>query len=150
MDYPIEVVDHEEQPTAVIRATVSHDGIGPFLGQAFGEILAAVGGAAVVMPFARYDLVDEGFDVEAGFTVTSPIASPSGRVEASSLPAGPIATTMHVGPYGEVVGAYRAIEAWLPDHGWQMAGSPWETYLDGPEVPEPRTLVSWPCMPVVE
>jgi len=149
MDYAIEVIEHDEQATAVVRATVPHDGIGPFLGQAFGEILAVVGGASVGMPFARYDLVDGGFEVEAGFTVTSPV-TPAGRVEASSLPAGPTATAMHVGPFDQVVGAYRAIEAWLPENGWQMAGAPWETYLDGPEVPEPRTVISWPCAPAPE
>lgn len=27
------------------------------------------------------------------------------------------------------------------------AGAPWECYLDGPEVPEPRTGVFIPCVP---
>ena len=27
------------------------------------------------------------------------------------------------------------------------AGAPWESYIDGPEVAEPRTLVYLPCKP---
>ena len=31
---------------------------------------------------------------------------------------------------------------------YQMLGDPWEVYLDGPEVAEPRTIVRVPCRPV--
>ena len=73
-----------------------------------------------------------------------PIAA-SGAVVPSSLPAGTVATAMHVGPYDQVAGLYFAIETWMGEHGYASSGAPWETYLDGPEVPQPRTLVSWPC-----
>ena len=54
---------------------------------------------------------------------------------------------LHQGPYSEVPAAYRAAEAWLVDNGWEAAGPPWESYLDGPEAAEPRTLVHLPCRP---
>ena len=52
------------------------------------------------------------------------------------------ATVMNVGPYDSVPPAYFAIEQWMSDNGHVAGGRPWESYLDGPDVPEPRTLVN--------
>ncbi len=133
--------------TATLSATVAHDQVGEFVGRALGEVMAALlaqGRQPSGMPFARYDLVDEGFAIEAGFPCDGPI-EPVGDVHPSDLPGGEVVTTMHVGPYQEVAGAYRALEAWMAENGYQPMGAPWESYLDGPEVAEPRTIVTWPC-----
>lgn len=148
MTYSISIVERSEQPVAVVVGHVPHDGIGPFVGSAFEAVLGAVGPAAVAgMPFARYDLEPSGFAVEAGFPVRSPIP-PSEKVVPSILPAGTVAQTLHVGSYQGVAAAYAEVEAWMSAHGWTPAGAPWEEYLDGPEVAEPRTVVSWPCRAV--
>jgi effector-binding domain-containing protein len=76
--------------------------------------------------------------------VAEPIAG-SGQVQPSTLPGGTVATTVHVGSYLELGAAYSALEEWLGANGFVPAGHPWETYLDAPEVDEPRTLVSAPC-----
>ena len=146
MDYKIEIVNGQAQATATVSGRVAHDGIPGFIGVAFGEVLAAIGGEAGVAgpPFARYDLCADGFEVEAGFPAAHVVA-PAGRVRASTLPGGPMATTTHVGPYAGLAAAYGAIETWLAANGYAPAGAPWESYLDGPEVAEPRTVVSWPC-----
>jgi effector-binding domain-containing protein len=52
---------------------------------------------------------------------------------------------MHVGDYAGLGAAYEAATAWLTDNGYVVTGEPWECYLDGPEVPEPRTEVFIPC-----
>jgi effector-binding domain-containing protein len=52
---------------------------------------------------------------------------------------------MHVGSYDGVAAAYTAVEQWLAAHDLSPIGDPWESYLDGPEVPQPRTVVSFPC-----
>ena len=145
MDYVIEIVERQREDTAVVTGHVAVDGIGAFVGAAFGDVMAALGGRVPAgMPFARYAMVDDGFDIEAGFPVAGPIA-PSGRVAPGTLPGGTVATVMHVGPYGEVSGAYEALEQWLAANGWTPDEAPWEAYFDGPEVAEPRTLVSWAC-----
>ena len=82
--------------------------------------------------------------IEAGFPVPEPIAA-AGQVEPSTLPGGTVATTMHVGSYADLAGAYSALEGWFAANGFEAAGDPWETYLDGPEVDAPRTIISWPC-----
>lgn len=157
MEYEISVAERDEVPTAVVRAEVPVPNIGEFLGGAFGEVMGAISAVGVFPagpPFARYDFVQvptgdapEAFLVEAGFPVSAPVA-PSGRVEPGTLPGGPAAVTVHVGPYQNVAAAYSAIEGWLGEQSMVATGAPWESYLDDPaEVPEPHTEVVWPCGP---
>ena len=143
----IEVTEHAEEPTAVVCGHAAGAELPGFLGAAFGEVmqqLTAQHVAPAGPPFARYRPTEDGFDVEAGFPASRPVA-PAGRVEPSTLPAGAVATSMYQGAYSGVAEAYRAIAEWLPAHGYAVTGAPWESYLDGPEVAEPRTLVSFPC-----
>lgn len=150
MEYQIERIELEPQPAAIVRGEVPVEGIAGFLGGAFGEVMGLLGSQGLAPsgpPFARYAQVEGGFQIEAGFPVAGSVR-PVGRVETTELPGGPALRVLHRGPYGEVDRAYRAAEQWLADNGWQAAGSPWEAYLDGPEVPEPRTMVHLPCRPV--
>jgi effector-binding domain-containing protein len=120
-----------------------------YLGGVFREVMEAIeaqGLHPAGMPFGRYLPTADGFEVEAGFPTSAAVA-PTGRVVASSIPGGPAVQVLHRGSYGEIRAAYEAAEAWLVDNHWEPAGPPWETYLDGPEVPEPRTVVSLPCRP---
>ncbi|WP_166785543.1 GyrI-like domain-containing protein [Cryobacterium cryoconiti] len=147
MDYTIEQVDLREQHTAVVRGLVPEKDVPVFLGAAFGEVLTVLGTRGLKptgMPFGCYVPTPEGLQIEAGFPTSVPV-EPSGRVVPSSLPVGTAVQVVHIGPYQGVVGAYRAADAWLADHGWEAAGPPWESYLDGPEVAEPRTIVTVPC-----
>ena len=97
MEYHIERL--EVQPVAVVRAHVAVDGIPAFLAGAFGEVvevLAAQGVEVAGPPFARYGMGDAGFDVEAGFPTSGPVA-PTGRVEVDELPGGPAIVILHRG-----------------------------------------------------
>ncbi len=145
--YDVTLADLPEQHTAVVRAHVPHDGIGAFIGGAFGEVTAALGAAGeqpAGPPFARYHLTADGFDVEAGFPVAAAFAG-AGRVEGSTLPAGRVAKVVHRGGYAEVAHAYEAAVRWVTENSLRQEGDAWETYLDEPSVPEPRTEVFVPC-----
>jgi effector-binding domain-containing protein len=146
MTHEITIEPRDEQPAAVVSGHVRHDGIPAFLGEAFGEVLAAIGGLDAVAgpPFARYDIDGIGFVIEAGFPVAEPI-TPVGRVLPSRLPGGTVAALMHEGGYEGLGEAYGVLEVWLEENDFTAAGRPWECYLDGPEVARPRTLVCWPC-----
>lgn len=142
-------VQEHEQVTAVVRGQASVDDIAGFLGGVFGEVMAVLGSQGVAPagpPFARYDMVEGGFRIEAGFPTSGPVV-PVGRVEVSSLPGGEQVQVMHRGPYAEVAAAWAAAEAWIAEQGLAVAASPWESYLDGPEVEAPRTLVHLPVRP---
>lgn len=151
MEYVITTEVIEEQTAATVTAEqLPIPEIGRFIGEAFGLVMAALQQQHVAPagpPFARYTMHDKTFDVTAGFPVAQPTTS-VGRVHATSLPACTVATTMHIGAYGDVSTAYAAIMAWLPQHGFRAAGDPWEVYLDGPEVAQPRTIVRVPCTKV--
>jgi effector-binding domain-containing protein len=144
----IELVDLQEQPAAVVRGHVKVSGIREFLGAAFGEVLELVTRQQVGLagaPFGRYQPTkDGGFDVEAGFPVHGEVR-PEGRVVGTSLPGGRAGRILHVGSYDTVAGSYGTLTDWLIDNGYVVAGTPWECYLDGPEVPEPRTEIFVPC-----
>jgi effector-binding domain-containing protein len=149
MDYHVDRITLEPQPAAAIGGSTTHDGIAGFLGTAFGEVMAVIaqqGAAPAGPPFARYEMTDDGWDIQAGFPVTAPILA-AGRVEPITLPGGPALAVLHRGPYAEVARAYHAAEQWMSDNGWMGTGTPWEAYLDGPEVPDPRTIVHWPARP---
>ena len=148
MRYETQFVDLQAQPTAVVRGHVSKEGIPDFLGPAFGEVIVLLdkqGLHPTGAPFGRYLPTDDGgFDLTVGFPC-SDVVEPVGRVEPSELPGGRVARTMHVGSYDEVGAAYEAVISWLTDEGCVVSGEPWECYLDGPEVAEPRTEVFVPC-----
>ena len=103
MSYDIEVVNLPEQPAAVVRARVAHNGIAEFLGPAFGDVMTVLqrqGLQPAGPPFGRYRPADDGgWDISAGFPVSDAVAA-EGRVEALTLPGGPVARTLHVGDYG--------------------------------------------------
>jgi effector-binding domain-containing protein len=148
MSYDIDLVDLQEQHTATVRGHVPMDGIAAFLGEAFGEVARVTDGQGLRVsgaPFGRYRPTGDGaMDVEAGFPVRGAV-TPEARVEPATLPGGLMARTLHVGDYANVGAAYEAVQTWLIENGYVGGGEPWESYLDGPDVPKPRTELFFPC-----
>lgn len=145
--YEVRVEERAGRPVAVIRADVPYDDLAAFLSGAFTEVMGAVaeqGASLAGPPFGRYTPAGRGFGVTAGFPVDRPVLA-RGRVVPDELPAGPVAVTLHTGPYSDVGEAYRAVMQWVPAHGMTVAGEAWESYLDGPDVDVPRTEVCLPC-----
>lgn len=150
MEYHVDRIELQQQDTAVVRGQVALDEIAAFVGGAFGEVMSVISAQGLGVagpPFTRYGMLEGGFEVEAGFPVSAPVKA-AGRVVPSGLPGGHALAVLHRGPYDRVADAYSAAESWLGDNSWQPAGNPWEVYLDGPEVSEPRTVVHLPCRPM--
>lgn len=150
MDYEVELVDLQEQPAALVRGEATPDGIADFLGTAFGTVMEALGRQGMApagAPFARYSMSDGGFHIEAGFPTEGSFHS-TGDVVAGEVPGGHAARTVHHGAYDDLPAAYDAVGDWLTDNGFVRSGEPWESYVDEPDVPEPRTLVFFPCTTV--
>jgi len=85
--------------------------------------------------------------VEVGVEVAAPFA-PSGAVICSALPAGPVATTVHRGPYDQLDVAHQAVRAWCAAQGRELAGPRWEVYGDWHADPaELETTVSYLIRP---
>ena len=157
---PIDQVTVQPSPALrvlVLERTIEREQIGTFLDEAFrvaSDAIATAGANPAGGPVARYDMSDGRFTVQAGVPVASDLpASQVVNLEVphdddllvEEFPAGLAATTMHTGPYDQVPLAYQRLSAWMAEHGYQPTGRPWEQYLDGPEVPQPRTVIWWPC-----
>ena len=70
-----------------------------------------------------------------------PPAAGVGDIEAITLPGGPAAVAVHMGPYDTLQETYAAIERWMEQQGVRAGGSPWESYITDPaEHPGPGQL----------
>jgi effector-binding domain-containing protein len=132
-----------EQRTAVVRGKVSLSELAGFMAHAYGTVAAHLERLDLPMagmPFARYRHLGDGeYEVEAGFPVEVEIAA-EGEVEASTLPAGPVAATWHLGPYDNIGPAYEALAEWVERHGGVIETDAWEVYYSDPnEQPDPAT-----------
>ena len=149
--YTIEKKDLPESNILFMRRRVQKSEIsatlGELLGGAFGH--ATKSGAALAgPPLCRYrEFTSGGMTLEAGVPVAVPAAG-EGDVMAGTLPAGPVASTIHTGPYDSLSEAYTALEKWIAESDSEPAGDPWEVYLTDPgEVPNPadwQTQINWP------
>ena len=152
MDYSVDVREVAAQPFAGIRGHTSLTGMPGFVGGAYGEIFGTLGRQGVRPagpPFILYhdpEFKEEDIDVEVAVPVSEPVEA-SGRIVGGTLPAGSIACTLHLGPYEGIGGAYRAVTAWIEEHGREFAGPPREVYLVGVGQAEPaayRTEIQFP------
>ena len=140
----------EAQPAACIRTKTTMDKLGEVMGPMFGEIMGAVQPTGVTpagMPFARYyDMQGNDVDVECGIPLSSAVET-SGRVAASDLPGGRVATVTHVGPYDQLKATWEGIMGWVQAEGLTPSGAPWEVYVDDPtkvDAPKLRTEIYVP------
>ncbi len=148
MTYAVSFADLQPQNVAVVHGRVQVEGIRAFLAEAFSEVEQVVAEQNLHVagaPFGRFR-AGTGVEllVEVGFPISG-IVTDAGRVRAGRLPGGHVARTRHVGDYGAVTAAYDAARDFVLDNGYEPTGLPWESYLDGPDVLEPRTEVFVPC-----
>ena len=152
MPYEVKVKRIRDQDVASLREHVSMETIAEAIGGGFAEIartLQAHGTAISGAPFIVYhDVIDEETDgdIEMCIPVAGPVES-AGRVEAKTVSGGPVASTIHKGPYREIPPAYHALSSWISQNGHSMTGPPREIYLTDPtEVSEVEILteVDWP------
>jgi len=152
MAYSITRKELAPQPVLVVRRRVKRSDIAATIAEVLPQIFlhAQQNGIALAgLPFTRYVEMGPGMvTMEPGMRVASPNASGTGDVIADTLPGGPVATTMHMGPYDKLHDAYAAIEQWMESQGLPSGGAPWESYVTDPgEYPDPKdwkTEVFWP------
>jgi effector-binding domain-containing protein len=142
MAHTFELVELQAQPTLVVRTRTSVERLPEVLGPTWGAIMAqaaGVGARPVGPPFVAYHNTDmQDLDVEVGMTFEQVVPG-NGDVQPSGIPAVRAAAGIHVGPYAELGGTYRALEAWIAERGLAHAGPAYEFYLDDPaETPEPE------------
>jgi AraC family transcriptional regulator len=145
MNYSIVKKKLTPQPVLVLRRQIQPSQIAPALAEMFPRVLqeAQRTGAAVVgPPFARYlEMGRDAWTIEAGF----PVMGPSDE----TLPGGPMAMTMHEGPYDKLPEAHAAIGKWIAAEGLVAAGAAWESYVTDPgDHPDPKDWKTEVYVPV--
>jgi effector-binding domain-containing protein len=117
------------RPTAVIAASTTWPEFPKVWKALLDEVHATVVWGDVSRPKGRNVMLylDDTPRVEVGVELDQP-AEVSGRVVRSHLPAGPVAVTVHRGPYDGLGGAHDAVHAWCRAEGLTLAGPRWEVY----------------------
>lgn len=139
---------------AAIGSTVDLDEVTAWYDDAMDELDAAVGrDSRPGSRGGRYD--NELFTHGTGrVLVYRAVDDPptSGRIDAMTLPAVELATTVHAGGDDDIAVTYGRLGAWVVDHALAVDGPVHETYLVGPRDGAPadtwRTEIGWPIFRV--
>src|SRR5215471_10105336 len=157
MEYSVSTKELTTQPVLVVRRRVRRAGIAATIAAELPKVFlyAQQRGIAIAgYPITRYLETSMGFvTLETGMRIATHageerLAEGDGDVLAEKLPGGPVAVTVHSGPYDQLPAAYAALEEWIVGNGFEPGGAPWEAYLNDPaDYPDPqdwKTEVCWP------
>ncbi len=147
----LEIGIAEVEPVTLAYVTTGaadHDGIGPALGQAYGQVgefLQRHGVHQAGPPLSIHNYADErGFGFDAGIPVDRapdrPVAEGS-AVQIGQSYGGKVVRAVHVGPYDGLSQSYEKARAWLAVHALEPSGRSWEQYVSDPgETPEAQLV----------
>ena len=131
MAYEIRVEQVEPRTIASVRRRAAIRELSAVIPSACGEVWNFIRAAGIADPgrnLAVYRACDEGrLDVEVGVEVTGAFPGDS-AISCSVTPGGPVATSVHFGPYNRLGQAHEAILRWCRDHDRTLAGPSWEIY----------------------
>jgi AraC-like DNA-binding protein/effector-binding domain-containing protein len=151
MTYSITKKQVSPQHVLVVRRRVKPAELAQALGEIFGQTHLYAQRSAAAMagpPFTRFLEWGPGLStIEAGMPIAAPDPG-EGDVKADQLPGGPVATTIHTGPYDQLPAAHAAVQQWIEAQGLVAKGFPWESYITDPaDYPDPKdwkTEIFWP------
>src|SRR4051812_16357697 len=125
--YVIRVIDSAAVPTIVVRRRVAAAQLSLVVPAACGTVWAFIRANALRAGRNVALYSSDAIDLEAGAEALSPF-TPTADIVRSELPAGRVVTTTHLGPYGELGAAYRAMDEFCQRHGLSPKGPSWEVY----------------------
>src|SRR5437879_3845487 len=138
MNYQVTVADVAARPTAVVAATTTWEEFPTLWKELLDEVWACLRAGGVdrgCRNVMRY--LDDVPHVEVGVELSRPCPL-TGRVVASTLPAGQVAMTVHRGSYAGLASAHRAVLEWCAAQGLRPTGERWEVY--GPHADDPADV----------
>jgi effector-binding domain-containing protein len=148
MSHEVTVTEVASRPTAVVAATTYWQEFPTLWRGLLDEVWACLRAGGIHRGCRNIMLYrDDVPHVEVGVELRQPCPL-TGRVVASSLPAGLVARAVHRGPYTGLGAAHQAVHDWAAAHGRRLAGPRWEVY--GPHHDDPAevwTEISWLLAP---
>jgi effector-binding domain-containing protein len=128
MEYQVHVEQAASQTTGVVRLRARPSELAKIIPQACGEVWEFFRASTLPRPGRHLALYLDGeINIEVGVEAAQPFVG-NDRVFCSQTPAGPVATTAHIGPYDRLHEAHTAVLKWCADHGHTLAGPSWEVY----------------------
>ena len=117
MGYQVSVTEVAARPTAVVRAATTWQEFPALWKELLDEVWACLRAGGIHRGCPNVMLYrDDVPHVEVGVELHQPCRL-TGRVVASALPAGQVATTVHRGPYAGLAAAHRAVLDWCAAQG---------------------------------
>ena len=128
MKYDVRLAQTTSRPLAVVRRKAALHELADVVPKACGLVWSVlqtqkVTGAGRLVALYWDDVIH----LEVGVELETPFVGHD-EVVGSAIPAGPVATATHFGPYNRLHEAHKAIREWCADHGHQLAGPNWEVY----------------------
>jgi DNA-binding transcriptional MerR regulator len=150
--YEVTMSREPERRLAVVRAVCTPAEIGEKVGECVGRLLPVLGKTGIVGEpplWALYPLdLDERMEIAVGAQTSQREAMPG--LELEVLPGGPVAETMHIGPYAQLPLAYNALFATIYERGLHPQAPVREAYLVGPAEAPQEELMTRLIIPVQE
>jgi effector-binding domain-containing protein len=148
MPYDVRIGQSPATVLAIVRRRARQGDLAEVVPRAIGEVWDYLRANPAIRPGRNVAVyLDGAIHLECGAEVAEPFQG-DGEVACSTLPAGPIAFTEHVGPYNQLHGAHQAVHRFCADRGFEMAGPSWEVYGHWVEAPaELRTEVCYLLRP---
>jgi effector-binding domain-containing protein len=125
--HDVQIQTVESVPLAVVRRQASQAELAGLVPACCGLVWEAVRSQRVKAGRHVALYRDASIRLEVGVELHGPFTD-DGEVVASATPAGTVATTTHVGPYGGLGAAHDAIARWCEANGRRLAGPSWEIY----------------------
>lgn len=152
--YEVELTTEPARRFAVVREQCAPAEIGAAFGTGAGRLLPALGRAGADWEPPLWGLYPLDLTERIEITVAAPVPPGPDReihgVAWQEVPGGPVAETVHSGPYTQLPLAYHALLAAVHERGLRPLGQVRETYLAGPaEAPEEELLTRL-VIPVAE
>ncbi|MFW6257420.1 MAG: SRPBCC family protein [Prolixibacteraceae bacterium] len=136
-----ELVILEEFNYASVRKEVSFTEVGLVMDEMFGIVsnfIESANTGVAGMPFSIYhEMEGEKIDLECGIPI-SQLVEGTESVITGTYPETKCAAVDYYGDYRQLEDAHTALQAWIEEHRFQLAGSPIEFYLTDPATePDP-------------
>ncbi|MBT2364131.1 MerR family transcriptional regulator [Streptomyces sp. ISL-10] len=151
--YEVTMGREPERRLAVVRAVCTPAEIGEKVEECVGRLLPVLGKAGIAWEpplWALYPL-----DLEERMQIAVGVQTPQGEggtsgVEFEVLPGGPVAETVHIGPYAQLPLAYNALFAAIHERGLRPQAPVREACLVGPTEAPQEELMTRLIIPVQE
>jgi effector-binding domain-containing protein len=128
VSYEVRLIDVVARPTAVVGTATTWQQFPTVWKELLDEVWACLLAGGIHSGCRNVMLyLDDVPNVEVGVQLSEPCAF-TGRVVASTLPAGRVATTVHRGSYAGLHSAHRAVLDWCAANGERVCGTRWEVY----------------------